>query len=123
MERANNERNIEALADEWAEEVHYDGKTLTKAKVRSEQIYWFNTHADQWTFYDVCDVKLGPVPSGAGPSGQSSGLIHDCSVVTATGGQVSVLRQKIGRFQFEGTAKPVIVEVVHHSRSRKLAPL
>jgi hypothetical protein len=123
LEVADNASDASALEKEWYESVAYDGKRMTREEARAAQQRWFEANRGHSLIYDTCDVQLGAVATGLGKQGTSPGLVHDCIAVLTTHGQVSVTRQRIGRYQAEDSAKPLIVEVEHHTRTRKLGPL
>jgi hypothetical protein len=122
-ERAYNAGNTAELHALWYGSVEFDGTVQTKDRLRTKQEQWFRQHPKRWMLFDICEVKLGPVLTGLGKTLKSPGLIHDCSTVSVVGDLVTVVMTEFGRYRAEGDTANRVVQVKHHSRTRKLSKL
>jgi hypothetical protein len=87
LERANNRRDVTALASLYDDPVEFLGRTYTRADLMQEAQKYFRQFPDQWLLYDTCDTRID--------KGTEVTLVSDCVAVGHRGGEVAVVVQQI----------------------------
>ena len=127
-ENALNTQDIGAIGKNIDVALEFDGTVLPRDKAINAQKAWWKAHPKQWTFFDVCDVKIADAWNPRPGMGRffkptTNALVHDCKTVAALGNKLTVVKMRFGRLNTDDGKTNKVVEIKHHARTRKLAPL
>jgi hypothetical protein len=129
-ENAVNSQNgaaIDGLIDQGLE---FDGKVMAHSTAVKAQKSWWKAHPEQWTFFDVCNVTVEKAWNPRPAMGRFfelsqtiDALVHDCQTVAVVGDKLTVVKMRFARINTDDGKNNKVVEIKHHDRTRKLAPL